>query len=121
MYALRSILPKAQPLRVAAVAAANRSLAPTMLARYYASGALERAEIEARILSLIRGFDKVSHVEVTPESHFNKDLGLDSLDTVEVVMAIEEEFAIEISDKDADSIHTVKQAIDFIAGRQDAY
>lgn len=44
--------------------------------------------------------------QIKAESHFANDLGLDSLDTVEVVMAIEEEFSIEIPDKDADSIHS---------------
>lgn len=46
--------------------------------------------------------------KVGPSAHFSNDLGLDSLDTVEVVMAIEEEFSIEIPDKDADAIHSGK-------------
>lgn len=45
-------------------------------------------------------------LQIKPVAHFANDLGLDSLDTVEVVMAIEEEFSIEIPDKDADSIHS---------------
>jgi acyl carrier protein len=53
-------------------------------------------------------------VEISGTSHFTNDLGLDSLDTVEVVMAIEEEFSIEIPDKDADEIRTVGDAIDYI-------
>lgn len=44
--------------------------------------------------------------KITSTAHFANDLGLDSLDTVEVVMAIEEEFSIEIPDKDADTIHS---------------
>lgn len=59
--------------------------------------------------------------QVTAESNFVKDLGLDSLDTVEVVMAIEEEFSVEIPDKDADAIHSVQQAIDYIIKRDDAH
>ncbi|KAI9216819.1 hypothetical protein BC828DRAFT_392658 [Blastocladiella britannica] len=124
MLSLRSFASRfAQPLRAAAVVSVMRTsaLAPSVFARHYASGALDRTEIETRIVSLIKGFDKVANVEVTPESHFTKDLGLDSLDTVEVVMAIEEEFAVEIADKDADAILTVKQAVDYIAGRGDAY
>lgn len=46
--------------------------------------------------------------QIKPTAHFANDLGLDSLDTVEVVMAIEEEFSIEIPDKDADAIHSGK-------------
>lgn len=46
--------------------------------------------------------------QIKPTAHFSNDLGLDSLDTVEVVMAIEEEFSIEIPDKDADGIHSGK-------------
>lgn len=47
-------------------------------------------------------------MQIKPVAHFANDLGLDSLDTVEVVMAIEEEFSIEIPDKDADTIHSGK-------------
>lgn len=47
-----------------------------------------------------------NHPQIGATAHFANDLGLDSLDTVEVVMAIEEEFSIEIPDKDADSIHS---------------
>ena len=57
---------------------------------------------------------------MTAESNFVKDLGLDSLDTVEVVMAIEEEFSVEIPDKDADEIKSVKQAIDYITKNNNA-
>lgn len=56
----------------------------------------------------------VDESQVTKEVNFADDLGADSLDTVELVMAIEEEFCIEISDEDAEKIATLKQAIDFI-------
>lgn len=52
--------------------------------------------------------------KVTLDANFAVDLGADSLDTVELVMAIEEEFDIEIPDKDAEEISTLKQAVDFI-------
>jgi NADH dehydrogenase (ubiquinone) 1 alpha/beta subcomplex 1 len=52
---------------------------------------------------------------VTPTASFQKDLGLDSLDTVEVVMAFEEEFAIEIPDADADKISSVADAVAFVS------
>ncbi|MDY7019811.1 MAG: acyl carrier protein [Cyanobacteriota bacterium] len=52
--------------------------------------------------------------EVKPESHFVNDLGADSLDTVELVMALEEEFGIEIPDDAAEKIETVQAAVDYI-------
>ena len=55
------------------------------------------------------------------DAHFVNDLGLDSLDTVEVIMAVEEEFSVEITDKDADDIKTAKQAIEYISKRADAH
>jgi acyl carrier protein len=56
----------------------------------------------------------VEEDEVTPEASFVEDLGADSLDTVELVMALEEEFEIEIPDEDAEKILTVGKALDYI-------
>lgn len=56
----------------------------------------------------------VDESEVTPESNFIEDLGADSLDTVELVMALEEEFGIEISDEEAEKILTVGDVARFI-------
>ncbi|MBF0438580.1 MAG: acyl carrier protein [Magnetococcales bacterium] len=58
--------------------------------------------------------------QVTEESNFVEDLGADSLDTVELVMALEEEFGCEISDDAAEKIVTVKQAIEFIKKNSDS-
>lgn len=52
--------------------------------------------------------------EVKPEASFANDLGADSLDTVELVMALEEEFSVEIPDEDAEGIATVQNAVDYI-------
>ena len=57
---------------------------------------------------------------VTPEASFVDDLGADSLDTVELVMALEEEFGLEISDEDAEKLTTVKQAIEYIGSHAKA-
>ncbi len=54
---------------------------------------------------------------MTPSAHFQNDLGLDSLDTVEIVMAFEEEFGIEIPDAEADKITSCAQAIEYIASQ----
>ena len=56
----------------------------------------------------------VDEEEVTPDASFVDDLGADSLDTVELVMALEEEFETEIPDDDAEKITTVQQAIDYV-------
>ncbi|KAK0382674.1 hypothetical protein NLU13_6685 [Sarocladium strictum] len=88
---------------------------------YSAGGALSKEQVEGRILSLLQGFDKVNDPQnLKPTAHFANDLGLDSLDTVEVVMAIEEEFSIEIPDKDADAIHSVNQAVEYILNQPEA-
>ncbi|MBD2104838.1 acyl carrier protein [Leptolyngbya sp. FACHB-261] len=56
----------------------------------------------------------VDPAEVKPEASFANDLGADSLDTVELVMALEEEFELEIPDEDAEGIATVQSAVDYI-------
>ena len=56
----------------------------------------------------------VDEEEVTPDASFVDDLGADSLDTVELVMAFEEEFGLEIPDDDAETITRVKEAVDYI-------
>ena len=60
----------------------------------------------------------VAEEEVTPDASFVDDLGADSLDVVELVMALEEEFETEIPDEDAEKITTVQQAIDYITERR---
>jgi len=65
---------------------------------------------------VVKNFDKVDKSKVTPTSKFSEDLGLDSLDAVEVVMAIEDEFAIEIPDAEADKIASIGDAVEYISG-----
>ncbi|GAB1316835.1 mitochondrial acyl carrier protein [Madurella fahalii] len=124
--ALRPI-PSASARRLAiAPAPRTASFVPKTVAwqtvRCYASGGtLERTEVYERIKQLLSGFDKVNDPSnITEKAHFANDLGLDSLDTVEVVMAIEEEFSIEIPDKDADTIHSVDKAVEYILSQPDA-
>ncbi|GAX22373.1 NADH dehydrogenase (ubiquinone) 1 alpha/beta subcomplex 1 [Fistulifera solaris] len=76
---------------------------------------LDAKEVTDRIITVVKNFDQVDPSKVTPDVSFAKDLGLDSLDIVEVVMAIEDEFAIEIPDQEADKITTIAQAIDYIS------
>lgn len=70
--------------------------------------------IEAKVKQIIVDQLGVDEEEVTPEARFIDDLGADSLDTVELVMALEEEFGIEIPDEDAEKIITVNDAIEYI-------
>ena len=72
------------------------------------------SDIEERVRKIVVEQLGVKEDEVSPESSFVDDLGADSLDTVELVMALEEEFETEIPDEDAEKITTVKQAIDYI-------
>ena len=76
------------------------------------------ATVDERVKKIIAEQLGVEEDEVTPEASFVEDLGADSLDTVELVMALEEEFEIEIPDEDAEKITTVQQAIDYINDRR---
>ena len=67
-----------------------------------------------RVQAIVAEQLDVDSKKVTLDANFAIDLGADSLDTVELVMAIEEEFDIEIPDKDAEQISTLQQAVDFI-------
>jgi acyl carrier protein len=72
------------------------------------------SDIEERVRKIVVEQLGVKQEEVTIEASFVDDLGADSLDTVELVMALEEEFGTEIPDEDAEKITTVKLAVDYI-------
>jgi acyl carrier protein len=77
-------------------------------------GTTRMASVEERVKQIIVEQLGVDEGEVTPTASFVDDLGADSLDTVELVMAFEEAFGIEIPDEDAEKIATVKDATDYI-------
>jgi acyl carrier protein len=80
-----------------------------------------REEIQAKVVDIIAKSFKLDPSTVSLDKSFQDDLGADSLETVELVMALEEEFGIEISDEDAEKIRTVGDAVDFISkGSQQA-
>ncbi|KAL6902138.1 hypothetical protein ACP4OV_005014 [Aristida adscensionis] len=128
MAAARSLL--LRHIRVAAAPAAVRPAAALQGALWgrrwmsseEAKGSfLDKSEVTDRIVKVVRNFEKIEDPsKVTPEAHFKNDLGLDSLDTVEVVMALEEEFGFEIPDNEADKIDSIKVAVDFIASHPQA-
>ncbi|MBI1818985.1 MAG: acyl carrier protein [Nitrospirae bacterium] len=72
------------------------------------------AAVEERVKKIIAEQLNVEEEDITPEATFVEDLGADSLDTVELVMAFEEEFGIEIPDDDAEKILSVQNATDYI-------
>ena len=102
---------------------------PRVQMRLHASGCfrpdrfyrrMEMAEdLQQKVVDLIVDQLGVDADSVTPEAHFIDDLGADSLDTVELVMAFEEEFDIEIPDEDAEKLEAVKDAIGYLKKRME--
>jgi acyl carrier protein len=77
------------------------------------------SEIEARVKKIVVEQLGVKEDEVTVDASFVDDLGADSLDTVELVMALEEEFETEIPDEDAEKIVTIKDAVSYVMSRME--
>ncbi|OCF46020.1 acyl carrier protein [Kwoniella heveanensis CBS 569] len=107
---LRSLRAAASPVVLARAALPTAVARPAFQYRGYAAAAgLSKEDITSRVLDVLKSFEKVDGGKLSPNASFTADLGLDSLDAVEVVMAIEEEFAIEIPDAEADEITTVQK------------
>jgi len=81
-------------------------------------GQIKMSTVEQQVKAIVAEQLGVKAEQVTSAASFVDDLGADSLDTVELVMALEEEFEIEIPDEDAEKITTVQQAIDYINERR---
>ncbi|NLK84372.1 MAG: acyl carrier protein [Aeromonadales bacterium] len=79
---------------------------------------MSNSNIEERVKKIIVDMLGVKPEDVVPEASFVDDLGADSLDTVELVMALEEEFETDIPDEEAEKINTVQAAIDYINNHQ---
>ena len=77
----------------------------------------DQKTIEQRVKEIIVNQLNVNEEQITPTASFLDDLGADSLDTVELIMAFEEEFGVEISDDEAEKIKKVRDAVEYIGSR----
>jgi acyl carrier protein len=77
---------------------------------------MNRDELLKKMKTIVADKLSISEEQVTEEASFIEDLGADSLDTVELVMALEDEFALDIPDEDAEKLTTVGKAMEYIVG-----
>ncbi|XP_038220725.1 acyl carrier protein, mitochondrial isoform X1 [Zerene cesonia] len=92
--------------------------------RQYATGPVHKVtqqDIADRVMKVIKAYDKLTSVQLSLESHFIQDLGLDSLDHVEVIMAMEDEFGFEIPDGDAERLLRPKDIVQYICDKEDVF
>jgi len=82
---------------------------------------LTLAHIQDRVLLVLRLYDKIDPAKLTLGSHFMNDLGLDSLDHVEVIMAIEDEFGFEIPDGDAEKLLKPEDLVRYVGDKEEVY
>ncbi|XP_060564568.1 acyl carrier protein, mitochondrial-like isoform X2 [Ruditapes philippinarum] len=92
-----------------------------LLYRPYIVKRLTEDEIKWRVLQVCKDYDKVNAEKLSLTSHFMNDLGLDSLDVVEVIMAMEDEFGFEIPDQDADRLMTPESIVQYVCDKEDVY
>jgi len=81
---------------------------------------ISQGEVEGRVIAVCKAFDKISADKVSMTAHFVNDLGLDSLDHVEVIMAIEDEFGFEIPDEHAEKLLTPEHIVKYVLDHEDA-
>ncbi|EYC14506.1 hypothetical protein Y032_0040g244 [Ancylostoma ceylanicum] len=93
----------------------------TQLRPYSSKAPLTKKTLEDRIILVLSLYDKIDPKKLTMDSDFSKDLGLDSLDHVEMIMAMEEEFGFEIPDGDADRLKTPRDIFQYVADREDVF
>uniref|UniRef100_A0A6J0UMI6 Acyl carrier protein n=1 Tax=Pogona vitticeps TaxID=103695 RepID=A0A6J0UMI6_9SAUR len=89
--------------------------------RHSSGEPLSLDSIKERVLYVLKLYDKIDPEKLTVNSHFMKDLGLDSLDQVEIIMAMEDEFGFEIPDHEAEKLMCPQEIVDYVADRHDVY
>ncbi|XP_036828030.1 acyl carrier protein, mitochondrial [Oncorhynchus mykiss] len=77
--------------------------------------------IKERVMYVLKLYDKINPEKLATSSHFLKDLGLDSLDQVEIIMAMEDEFGFEIPDVEAEKLMSPQDIVQYIADKKDVY
>ncbi|XP_060758506.1 NADH:ubiquinone oxidoreductase subunit AB1b [Neoarius graeffei] len=87
--------------------------------RYCDSPPLTLQSIEEHVMNVLKLYDKIKPETLQSSSHFMKDLGLDSLDQVEIIMAMEDEFGFEIPDVEAEKLMTPAEVVQYIASKKD--
>ncbi|CAG5098303.1 Oidioi.mRNA.OKI2018_I69.XSR.g15545.t1.cds [Oikopleura dioica] len=92
---------------------------PKVSVRFVSPMATSIQEVSDRVFYVLSCFDKIDQSKLSLDSRFDKDLGLDSLDTTEICLQIEEEFILEISVEQADYLLTPREMIDYICDRLD--
>ncbi|RLV95714.1 Acyl carrier protein mitochondrial [Spathaspora sp. JA1] len=89
--------------------------------RFYAAPPITKDEVTKRAFEALKTVAAIQESKLSLEASFQKDLGLDSLDTVEALVALEEEFELEIPDKISDEIKTVGEAVEYIFKEEQKY
>ncbi|XP_015268804.1 PREDICTED: acyl carrier protein, mitochondrial [Gekko japonicus] len=77
--------------------------------------------IKEHVLYVLKLYDEIDPEKLTVDSHFTKDLGLDSLDQVEITMAMEDEFGLEIPDVEAEKLMCPQEIVDYVSDKKDMY
>eukprot|EP00008_Paramoeba_atlantica_P010120 CAMPEP_0201487692 /NCGR_PEP_ID=MMETSP0151_2-20130828/15169_1 /ASSEMBLY_ACC=CAM_ASM_000257 /TAXON_ID=200890 /ORGANISM="Paramoeba atlantica, Strain 621/1 / CCAP 1560/9" /LENGTH=126 /DNA_ID=CAMNT_0047872815 /DNA_START=49 /DNA_END=429 /DNA_ORIENTATION=+ len=89
--------------------------------RFYGAAAeLNVDSVTERVVDVVKKFHKVDPARVTANAHFSKELGLDSLDAVELVMAIEDEFALEVPESEQENLVSVDAVINYVLSNPNA-
>uniref|UniRef100_A0A8D2BBX0 Acyl carrier protein n=1 Tax=Sciurus vulgaris TaxID=55149 RepID=A0A8D2BBX0_SCIVU len=99
----------------------DRTTQPALCRQYSDTPPLTLEGIKDRVLYVLKLYDKIDPEKLSVNSHFMKDLGLDSLDQAEIIMAMEDEFGFEIPDIDAEKLMCPQEIVDYIADKKDVY